>query len=60
MSSRIGAYSGEERSVLVDSRAYYFCEWSPGPAWKNSPEIYMMTKLLWDINQDADALIDEW
>ncbi len=39
---------------------YYFCEWSPGPAWKNSPEIYMMTKLLWDINQDADALIDEW
>ena len=39
---------------------FYFCEWSPGPAWKNTPEIYMMAKLLWDIDQDADALIDEW
>ena len=39
---------------------FYFCEWSPGPAWKNTPEIYMMTKLLWDIDQDADKLIDEW
>ncbi|MBR7145567.1 MAG: DUF4838 domain-containing protein [Lentisphaeria bacterium] len=39
---------------------YYFCEWGPGPAWKNTPEIYMMSKLLWDIDQDADKLIDEW
>ncbi len=39
---------------------FYFNEWAPGPAWKNTPEIYMMTKLLWDIDQDADALIDEW
>ena len=39
---------------------FYFCEWHPGPAWKNIPEIYMMNKLLWDIDQDADKLLDEW
>lgn len=39
---------------------FYFCEWEPGPAWKNTPEIYMMIKLMWDIDRDADELIDEW
>ncbi|MBE6403694.1 MAG: DUF4838 domain-containing protein [Lentisphaerae bacterium] len=39
---------------------FYYNEWAPGPAWKNTPEIYMMTKLMWDIDQDADKLIDEW
>ncbi len=39
---------------------YYFSELHPGRHWKNAPETYMITKLGWDIDRDADEILDEW
>ncbi len=38
----------------------YTNELHPGRHWKNAPEVYMLLKLLWDIDSDPDALLNEW
>ncbi len=38
----------------------YTDELHPGRHYKNAPETYMITKLLWDVDQDPEKLLDEW
>jgi hypothetical protein len=39
---------------------FYFDELHPGKYWKNAPQIYMVNRLLWNIDLDADSLLNEW
>jgi hypothetical protein len=39
---------------------FYFDELHPGKYWRNAPQIYMVNKLLWNINLNADDLLTEW
>jgi len=37
---------------------YYYAE--AIPAWGEGPNMWVLTKLLWNPNQDVDALLDDW
>jgi hypothetical protein len=39
---------------------FYYDELHAGRHFKNAPQEYMKRRLLWDITQDADELLDEW
>ena len=39
---------------------YLSGEYYPGGNWHDSIKIYVWLKLAWDINQDVEALINEW
>lgn len=38
----------------------YTDELHPGRHWKSGPQVYMVQKLLWNIDVDEEALLDEW
>lgn len=37
---------------------YYYAE--ALPSWGEGPNLWVLTKLLWDPHQDVDALLDDW
>jgi hypothetical protein len=37
---------------------YYYAE--AVPSWGEGPNLWILTKLLWNPNQDVDALLDDW
>ena len=39
---------------------HYYAEFYPGQEWTEGPKGYLVLKLLWDPDCDAEALLDEW
>ena len=39
---------------------HHYAEYYPREDWHEGPKFYLFMKLLWDINTDVDATLDEW
>lgn len=38
----------------------YYAEYYGSPAWPEGPKMYVLMKLLWNADQDVDAMLEEW
>ena len=39
---------------------HYYSEFAPGDEWTEGPKAYFIIKMLWDPDQDPDAVLDDW
>lgn len=39
---------------------YFSAEYYPDGDWQDAPKAYILLKLLWNVNEDPEALLDDW